>query len=99
MSLRLVFRTSPDDKMTEANLQSEEGGSPLKALRERLGNISQEELARRLGTSVVSISRWERGAKPMSLTAPQMLSLVRELRSVDWDVEDFLNLASVYKSA
>lgn len=84
--------------MIEANLQSEEGGSPLKALRERLG-ISQEELARRLGTSVVSISRWERGAKPMSLTVPQMLSLVRELRSVGWDIEDFLRWESAYEAA
>ncbi|WP_059002072.1 helix-turn-helix domain-containing protein [Leptolyngbya sp. NIES-2104] len=84
--------------MIEANLQSEEGGSPLKALRERLGNISQEELARRLGASVVSISRWERGAKPMSLTVPQMRSLVRELQSVDWDIADFLDRASAHET-
>jgi transcriptional regulator with XRE-family HTH domain len=76
--------------MTEEKLQSEEGKSPLKALRERLGNISQEELARRLGTSVVSISRWERGVKPM---------LVRELRSADWDVESFLEEAISYEKA
>lgn len=35
----------------------------------------------------------------MSLTVPQMLSLVRELRSVDWDIEDFLRWESAYEAA
>ncbi|PSB18424.1 XRE family transcriptional regulator [Phormidesmis priestleyi ULC007] len=85
--------------MIEEKLQSEEGKSPLKALRERLGNISQEELARRLGTSVVSISRWERRVKPMSLTVPQIRALLRELRSANWDMEAFLEESSSYENA
>jgi transcriptional regulator with XRE-family HTH domain len=74
----------------KAQNDQQESVSPLKGLRERLGNISQQELAARLGTSVTSISRWERGVKTVSLTIPQIEALLKQLRSVDWDVEQFL---------
>jgi transcriptional regulator with XRE-family HTH domain len=73
------------------NFPVEEGKSPLRTLRELLGNISQEELARRLGVSVVTVSRWERGVTPATFTIPQMKALSRELKSVGYSVEDLPN--------
>jgi putative transcriptional regulator len=67
----------------------EEGKSPLKTLRELLGDISQEELARRIGVSVVTVSRWERGVTPATFTIPQMKAFIRELKSVGIDIENF----------
>jgi transcriptional regulator with XRE-family HTH domain len=60
----------------------------LKALREMLGDISQEELARRIGVSLGTVGRWERGQHPATLTLTQIKSLTRELRSVGLDVEN-----------
>lgn len=40
-------------------------GSEIREARAKLGGISQKELARRLGVSWVTVSRWERGlSKP-----------------------------------
>ena len=82
-----------------ARLHVEEGKSPLKTLRELLGDISQEELARRLGVSVVTISRWERGVTPATFTVPQMKALMRQLRSVSLDIEDFPDNIGPHKTS
>ena len=64
--------------MVKKKSSSEEADSPLKRLREEAG-FSQEELARRIGVSVTTISRWERGVSPAMLSVPQMKALCREL--------------------
>ncbi|MGF1571241.1 MAG: helix-turn-helix transcriptional regulator [Nodosilinea sp.] len=48
--------------------------SPLKKLREEMG-MSQEDLARRIGTSGRTISRWETGDSVPSFTIAQMKAL------------------------
>ena len=74
--------------MIDSNqIQFEEGKSPLKTLREMLGDISQEELARRLGVSLATISRWERGVTPATFTIPQMKAFIRQLKLVGLDVD------------
>jgi transcriptional regulator with XRE-family HTH domain len=66
---------------------NQEGGqSFLKTLREALGGISQEALARRLGVSVVSISRWERGVTPATFTVRQLKNFIEVLREANLDV-------------
>ena len=62
----------------------------MKVLRELLG-VTQEELARRLGVTVVTISRWERGITPATFTIPQMKAFIKELDSVGWNIENFPN--------
>lgn len=79
--------TSHHDIMNEKSSQ-EEGKGFLKALRELLGDISQETLARELGVSVVTVSRWERGVTPATFTVKQLKALIRLLRSVNLDVEN-----------
>lgn len=56
----------------------EEGESPLKAIRELLG-MSQQEFATKLGVSITTISRWERGKTPPTFTIGQVRTLLREL--------------------
>jgi putative transcriptional regulator len=66
----------------------DEGDSALRQIRERLG-LSQEEFAQRLGTSWVTISRWERGtSNAPKLTIPQVKKLVRILSELDLTIED-----------
>ncbi len=48
--------------------------SPLKKLREEMG-MSQEDFARRIGTSARTISRWETGDSVPSFTIAQMKAL------------------------
>ncbi|MEB3179066.1 MAG: helix-turn-helix transcriptional regulator [Nostocaceae cyanobacterium] len=68
---------------------SQENQSPLKKLREEAG-LSQEELARRVGVSVTTISRWERGASSPMLTVPQMKALCKALgKSLDELPDEF----------
>jgi transcriptional regulator with XRE-family HTH domain len=62
--------------------------SALKTLRELLGHISQEELARRLGVTVGTVSRWERGISPATFTVAQMKAFIGLLKSVGRDVEN-----------
>jgi DNA-binding transcriptional regulator YiaG len=51
----------------------------LRALRERLGAISQEQLAHRLGVSWSTISRWENGkGSPSPLAREKLVALVEE---------------------
>ncbi|MGB3615516.1 MAG: helix-turn-helix transcriptional regulator [Elainellaceae cyanobacterium] len=55
------------------------GDSPLKRLREELG-LSQEGLARSIGTSARTISRWEAGDSVPTFTVVQMKALDELLR-------------------
>lgn len=50
----------------------------VKAIRTRLG-LSQQGLAERLGVSLNSVNRWERGhTKPLTVMVRQLLELERE---------------------
>jgi transcriptional regulator with XRE-family HTH domain len=60
---------------------SNKGVIGLKSLRELLGDISQEELARRISASGQTVSRWERGGNAQ-LSIPQIKALDRELQSI-----------------
>ena len=59
-----------DDRQTTAEMEE----SPLKKLREEMG-MSQEDFARRIGTSARTISRWETGESVPSFTIAQMKAL------------------------
>lgn len=63
------------------------GGINLKTLREMLGGISQEELARRLETSIKTVVRGESGQN-IRLSIPQMKNLDRELKSIGLSIQD-----------
>ena len=53
--------------------------SVLRELRHRLGNISQEELARRVGVSWSTINRWENGkGVPSPLAREKLVALLSE---------------------
>jgi putative transcriptional regulator len=52
--------------------------SEFKKLREEAG-LSQEALARLIGVTSKTISNWERGTNPASLTVPQMKALCKAL--------------------
>lgn len=80
--------TSHDDRIDPIKFPNQEGKSPLKILRELLGNISQEELARRIKVAVVTVSRWERGVTPPTFTVVQMKALLREMESVGLTYKD-----------
>jgi transcriptional regulator with XRE-family HTH domain len=67
--------------------QSIKGVIGLKTLRELLGDISQEELGRRISASVQTVSRWERGGRPM-LSIPQVKALEAELESIGLKFKD-----------
>ncbi|MBW4464720.1 MAG: helix-turn-helix domain-containing protein [Pegethrix bostrychoides GSE-TBD4-15B] len=54
------------------------GDSELKRLREATG-LSQEALARLIGVTSKTVSNWERGTNPASLTVPQMKALCQAL--------------------
>lgn len=54
------------------------GDSELKRLREATG-LSQEALARLVGVTSKTVSNWERGTNPASLTVPQMKALCQAL--------------------
>jgi len=51
----------------------------LRELRERLGDVSQEQLARRVGVSWSTINRWENGkGKPSPLAREKLVALLKE---------------------
>lgn len=56
----------------------QEPESEFKKLRERAG-LSQEALARRIGVTSKTVSNWERGVSPASLTIPQIKALCQAL--------------------
>lgn len=50
----------------------------LRDLRHRMGDVSQEELARRVGVSWSTVNRWENGrGKPSPLAREKILHLAR----------------------
>ena len=52
----------------------------LRDLRRRLGNVSQEALARRVGVSWSTINRWENGrGVPSPLAREKLLALLEEV--------------------
>lgn len=67
--------------------QSNKRGIGLKTLRELLGGISQEELARRINASSQTVSRWERGGNPM-LSIPQVKAMELVLDSIGLRFQD-----------
>jgi DNA-binding transcriptional regulator YiaG len=51
----------------------------LRELRRRLGNISQEDLARRAGVSWSTVNRWENGkSAPSPLARSKLASLLKQ---------------------
>lgn len=53
--------------------------SVLQELRKRLGNVSQEELARRVGVSWSTINRWESGkGSPSPLAREKLVPLLQQ---------------------
>ena len=51
----------------------------LRELRDRMGEVSQEQLARRLGVSWSTISRWENGkGSPSPLAQEKLVALLKE---------------------
>lgn len=81
-----------------SDIEQHREGSPLKDLRIKLG-LSQQAFATSLGVSMGAVSRWENGHRSMSLTLPQMASLIKLLREVDWDIDDFLDRAKAFELA
>lgn len=67
--------------------QSNKGAIGLKTLRELLGGISQEELARRISASGQTVSRWERGGNAL-LSIPQIKALEVELSNIGLKFQD-----------
>ena len=65
----------------------EDEQSHLKKLREELG-MSQEDLARELGVSSQTISRWELGKNVPTFTVKQMKALDRLLKSIGKSISD-----------
>jgi DNA-binding XRE family transcriptional regulator len=59
----------------------------LKKLREELG-MSQEDLARELGVSSQTISRWELGKNVPTFTVKQMKALEKLLASIGRSIGD-----------
>lgn len=61
----------------------------MKELRMRLGGISRDELAHRLGVASVTVGRWERGTHPPTFNLRQLKAFVRVLNEAGWALEDF----------
>lgn len=59
----------------------------MKAIREALG-CTQEQFASRIGVTSMTVSRWERGVAPPTLTIPQAKALSRELRKIGMTIEN-----------
>ncbi|MEO0645246.1 MAG: helix-turn-helix transcriptional regulator [Cyanobacteria bacterium J06650_10] len=66
----------------------------MKKLRELLGGISQEELARRISASGQTVSRWERGQNAQ-LSIPQIKALEEILESLNLKFRDLSDDLSV----
>jgi putative transcriptional regulator len=68
-------------------LRPEDEESHLKKLREEL-EMSQEDLARELGVSSQTISRWELGKNVPTFTVKQMKALEKLLASIGRSIGD-----------
>jgi len=60
---------------------SKKGEPALKQIRKALG-YSQEALARKIGVSVRTLNRWERGVYTPTFTIPQIKNLEQELEGL-----------------
>lgn len=53
----------------------------LRELRKRLGEVSQEQFAQKVGVSWSTISRWENGkGNPSPLAREKLVALIRETK-------------------
>ncbi|MEG4034945.1 helix-turn-helix transcriptional regulator [Microcoleus sp. S36b_A4] len=68
----------------------EDQESHLKKLREEL-EMSQEDLARELGVSSQTISRWELGKNVPTFTVKQMKALEKLLATIGRSISDLLD--------
>ena len=59
-----------------------EGQAVIKAIREA-ANMSQQDFANRLKTTVTTISRWENGRASITLNIPQVKALVELLNELE----------------
>lgn len=67
----------------------------IRSLRTRLG-WSQEKLARELGVSYSTISRWERGqGEPSPMATRLLLDLHRRAAEVSWPTADQIDIAPI----
>jgi len=74
--------------MNEKKFKFVKNGKPtLKQLREAL-KCSQEEFARRIGVSLRTATRWEKGDSVPTFTIPQMKNLMREIEKLGLSVYD-----------
>jgi putative transcriptional regulator len=65
----------------------QQGESPLKKLRERIG-LTQQELATRCGIGLRTYIRWETGESVARPTIPQIKALCRQLKISIEDLPD-----------
>jgi transcriptional regulator with XRE-family HTH domain len=59
----------------------EEGKAPMRVIRDQLG-LTQPEFAVRLGVGVSTVSRWENGLSPVTLTIRQIKTFELMLQEV-----------------
>ncbi|MBE9119052.1 helix-turn-helix transcriptional regulator [Lusitaniella coriacea LEGE 07157] len=74
--------------MKSRKIKFKDGESALRQIRQALGKISQEEFARRIGTTVRTVSRWEKGDATPTFTIDQVKNLKREIESIGLTIED-----------
>jgi putative transcriptional regulator len=56
-------------------------GALLRDLRTRLGEVSQEHLAQRVGVSWSTVNRWENGrGKPSPLAREKLVALMKQMK-------------------
>lgn len=77
--------------MKPRKVELKDGISALKQIRQALGNISQEEFARRIGTTVKSVYRWERGDVKPTFNIDQIKRFQQELESIGLTFHDLPN--------
>ena len=65
----------------------EEGKSPMKVIREQLG-LTQPQFAVQLNVAVSTVSRWENGKSPVTLTIRQFKTLDDMLRELGMTVHN-----------
>jgi len=76
-----------DPNILQIYSKIQEGDSALKVIREAL-DMSQQEFASYIGVSTTSVSRWERGASPMTMTIKQTLKFMELLRRIGMTLDN-----------
>ncbi|MBT9317684.1 helix-turn-helix domain-containing protein [Leptothoe spongobia] len=74
--------------MLDPNGSKVEGNSPLKAIREGLLKISQQEFASMIGIAVSTVSRWERGNGTPVFTPGQFKLIMDKLSEKGVSIKD-----------